>query len=350
MKKRIYKLFHWEYWPLLMFYIPNIPLAIFYAIKMKSLVFYTAVNPGIKNAGIGSESKYNTLKMIPSKYTPKSVLHQRNQNIKTTIIEIKKSGITFPVMVKPNIGFRGLLVKKIDSEITLKNYLEKYPVAFIIQEFLSQRYECGIFYYRYPNKKTGKISSLSLKEFLSVNGDGISNLKELIFKDKRASLYYSFLKENTSLDLATILEKNKLKKLSSIGNHSQGTRFINGNHLINKTLEKNLDKLSHQIEGWYYGRLDVKYNNLEELYNGQFKIIEINGILAEPSHIYDTSKNSYFQALKTIRFHWKQMYLIASYNQKYNGVKFRETIPFTKEMIQLTRYSKRLKKLLKKIN
>ena len=52
MKNKIHRLFHWEYWPLLMFYIPNIPFALFYAMKAKSLVFYTGTNPGIKNAGI----------------------------------------------------------------------------------------------------------------------------------------------------------------------------------------------------------------------------------------------------------------------------------------------------------
>ena len=55
MKNRFHKLFHWEYWPLLMFYIPNIPFALFHGIKIRSLVFYTGVNPGIRDSGIGSE-------------------------------------------------------------------------------------------------------------------------------------------------------------------------------------------------------------------------------------------------------------------------------------------------------
>ena len=53
MKNKFYKLIHWEYWPMLMFYMPNIPLALYYAIRTKSFVFYTATNPGLKNAGIG---------------------------------------------------------------------------------------------------------------------------------------------------------------------------------------------------------------------------------------------------------------------------------------------------------
>ena len=81
MKNKFYKLIHWEYWPMLMFYMPNIPLALYYAIRTKSFVFYTATNPGLKNAGIGSESKFNTLQIIPRKYVPKSILHRKNQKI-----------------------------------------------------------------------------------------------------------------------------------------------------------------------------------------------------------------------------------------------------------------------------
>jgi hypothetical protein len=258
----------------------------------RNLVFYTAVNPGILNSGIGSESKFTTLQLLPKEYIPKSVLHKETSAIADTLKGIEAQGISYPMIVKPDIGFRGLLVKKIEDEQSLVNYLKKYPVDFIIQEFLTHEYECGVFYYRHPNEEKG-----------------------------------------TSL------------KLSSIGNHSKGTRFINGNHLINKELEESLNKLNHQVEGWFYGRLDVKYNSLEELNQGKFKILELNGILAEPTHIYDATKMSYWKALKTIRTHWKQLYKIARYNHKHHDVAYRKMVPFLKEMFALKAYSNRLKKL-----
>lgn len=319
-----------------------------YGLKIRNLVFFTGVNPGIKNSGIGSESKYKTQQIFPKNYLPNSILHEKNKDIEETIQRIKKSNIKYPIIVKPDIGFRGLLVKKISTELNLRKYLKKYPIDFIIQEFLIHENECGIFYYRHPNKPTGKITSLTLKEFLTIRGNGRSSIKELVLNNKRASLYYTNLLNDTSIEWDEVVKKNTLKKISCIGNHCKGTRFINGNHLINKTLEASLDILSHQVNGWFYGRLDVKYNTLEELYNGHFKIIEINGIHAEPIHIYDTTKTSYLKALKTIRTHWVQLYLIAQYNHKHNEVKFRKIIPFIKEMIALKLYSKRLKKLSNK--
>ncbi|MFY0603364.1 MAG: D-alanine--D-alanine ligase [Flavobacteriaceae bacterium] len=344
-KNNIHKLFHWEYWPLIMFYIPNIPYALLHGIKEWNLVFYTAVNPGIKNSGIGSESKYNTLQKIPKEYVPKSVLHKAGESIKETISSIKTKGIIYPLIVKPDVGFRGLLVKKIHNEHTLKEYLNTYTIDIIIQEFLTHENECGIFYYRHPNEEKGQVTSITLKVFLHVIGDGFSNIESLILKDNRAKLYLNLIKENSSVNLKSIPKNNEKIKLSSIGNHSKGTQFINGCHLINKELSASFDNLNHQINGWYYGRMDVKYNSLEALYKGDFKILELNGILAEPTHIYDADKTSYFGALKIIRKHWKQLYKIAVYNHKQEKVPYRKIVPFIKEMLALKAYSNRLKKL-----
>lgn len=345
---RIHKLFHWEHWPLLMFYIPNIPYAFVHGIVARNLVFYTAVNPGIKNSGIGSESKFETLHILPKEYIPKSVLHQQNQKIEHTIKAIEKEGIHYPIIVKPDVGFRGLLVKKIENENKLKKYLEKYPVPIIIQEFLTHKNECGIFYYRHPNEAKGTVTSITLKEFLTIKGDGISTVKELVLSDERAFLYFNLIKDDPLINWKSIPDKDEIIKLSSIGNHSKGTRFINGNHLINKQLEESFNKLNHQVNGWYYGRLDVKYNTLEELNKGKFKILELNGILAEPTHIYDSNKMTYWKALKTIRTHWKQLYRIAIYNHNHNKVAYRKVFPFLKEMFALKGHTNRLKKLAKK--
>lgn len=342
---RIHKLLHWEYWPLLMFYIPNIPYAFVHGLAARNLVFYTAVNPGIRNSGIGAESKHEILNMLPEEYVPKSVLHQSESSLEETIKALQDQGISYPMIVKPDIGFRGLLVKKIENEKDLIAYLTKYPIDIIIQEFLTHEHECGIFYYRHPNQESGTVTSITLKEFLTIRGDGKKTIKELVQTDDRAFLYYDLIKDDPMIDWKLILDKGQSLKLSSIGNHSKGTRFINGNQFINKELEKSLDKLNRQVNGWFYGRLDIKYHSLEDLYQGKFKVLELNGILAEPTHIYDASKTTYWKALKTIRTHWKQLYKIARYNHDQQKVAYRKTFPFIREMLALKAYSNRLKKL-----
>ena len=328
-----------------MLYYPNIPFALYYAIKARSLTFITAVNPSIENSGIGTESKFKTIQLIPTEFLPKTVFHVGNSSIEKTIEEIKKQAINFPLIVKPDIGFRGLLVEKINSEEELIQFLKKYEIDILIQEFLTEKNECGIFFYRFPNQQKGNITSITLKKFLYVIGDGKSTIKQLMNSDERAKLYVEIIKKDNQIDLNFIPEKDKKLNLSVIGNHSKGTQFINGNHLITAKLEATINKLNTKIEGWYYGRLDIKYNSFEDLEKGNFKILEINGILAEPTHIYDATKTSYFKALKEIRSHWKKLYKIAKINHAIHAVSYVSPKKLIKDTVNLKKYTTKLKKI-----
>lgn len=331
-----------------MFYLPNVPYAFYLAYKAKHLAFFSAANPCIKSSGNGTESKYETILLVPEKHRPKSVLIKPNTDFEIVCKNIQEQKINFPLIAKPDIGFRGLLVEKIISKDALKNYLEKYTIDIIIQEFLDYENECGIFYHRNPKNDSGKISSLTLKRFLSVTGDGTSTLKELILADERAKLYIELFSKIHQDKLTEIPIKNKVIKLTAIGNHSKGTQFINGNHLISDKLTTTFDKLSKSIPGWYYGRIDLKYNTFEELEEGiDFKILEINGIIAEPTHIYDSQNYTYLKALKAIRTHWKSLFTIAITNHRNFNTPYKDSISFLNEIILLKKYTKKIKRLSK---
>ncbi len=340
------KITNWEYWPSSMLYIPNLPYAFYLACKARSLTFFTAVNPSIKSSGNGAESKYITLQLIPEKYRPKSILIKPTTDFSEVLNKINSINLNYPLIVKPDIGFRGLLVKKIISPEELKIYLKKHAIDIIIQEFISLKNECGLFYYRLPKKKKGHITSITLKKFLSVTGDGKSSIEALILKDKRAKLYFEILKKTVAFSLKTIPKKNEQINLSSIGNHSKGTQFIDGNHLISEQLCQTFDKVNNSIPNWYYGRLDIKYNSFDELEKGEnFKILEINGVIAEPTHIYDSKNFSYIEALKEIRSHWKNLYEVATANHKFFDAPYKPLTEFIKEIIYLKNYLSNIKKI-----
>ena len=340
------KLTQWEHWPTPMFYIPVLPYAFYQAFKVKSFTFFLNVNPAIKNSGDGTESKYQTLLLVPKKHRPKAVLIHINEDFTLIKKKIYVEKIDYPLIAKPDLGFRGLLVKKIDSEKELKKYLKKNnSIEIIIQEFIDYKEECGIFYYRIPNKDHGKITSITLKKFLSIIGNGSSTLSELILADKRAFLYYDILQNIHQTKMQTIPKKDEKMVLTVIGNHSKGTQFLNGNHLITEKLEHSFDKLNKQMDGWFYGRLDIKYNSFEKLVKGEdFKILEINGILAEPTHIYDASVKgaTYFKALKAIKNNWKIITEIAIQNRKTLLLSSPKPLNYIKQMKTLRKYAKKL--------
>ncbi|WP_051605749.1 hypothetical protein [Polaribacter sp. Hel_I_88] len=321
------------------------PYAFYLAAKAKHATFFSAANPFIKSSGNGTESKFATIQLVPKKYRPKSVLHLENSSITETLLKLEHQQLKFPLIAKPDIGFRGLLVKKINSAIELEEYLNNYKIDIILQEFIAYKNECGIFYARNPTTDKGVITSITLKKFLTITGDGTSTLHQLILSDKRAKLYTNLLIELHHNNLKSIPKKLEVIQLSVIGNHSKGTKFLNGNHLISKQLEATFDALSKSIPGWFYGRIDLKYNDFSEVETGSdFKILEINGIIAEPTHIYDSENSTYFEALKAIRTHWKSLYEIATTNHLEHKVPYKSSKKFISEMFELRAYTKKIKR------
>ena len=77
-----------------------------------------------------------------------------------------------------------------------------------------------------------------------------------------------------------------------------------------------------QIPGFFFGRLDIRYNHWEELREGiNFSIIELNGAGSEPTHIYDPA-HSIFYAWKEIIRHLHILYKISIRNHRNHKVPF----------------------------
>lgn len=308
---------NWEYWSSNKFYWFMWVWGPLLALRARHPAFFTAANPGIYTGGFGFESKYETLMKIPAQYRPKTILIKKEYDCNLTFQNIEEAGITFPLIAKPDLGFRGFLVKKIDTPEELKLYLTKYPIDFIIQEFVWKDGEFGILYHRFPNQKSGNITSVTLKEFLSVTGDGESTVLELVQQSPRALLQLDRLKETNAELLSIVPAVGERMPLGVIGNHSKGTRFISGNHLIDKQLIETFDTIADQIPGFHYGRFDIKCSSWENLKQGKdITIIELNGTCSEPTHIYDPQRSTYFKALYEIFRHWLLIQKIATANHR----------------------------------
>ncbi len=305
----------WEYWPFEVVYAPIFAYWIWLSLKARSLFFFSASNPSIENGGMLGESKIKILDLIPSSIKPATLYFHNDVAPDVVLSRLEKEKLNFPIICKPDIGERGWFVQKIKSAGDLAAYIHKCPVAFLVQEFLSEPIEMGVFYYRYPSQKEGKVTSIVIKEMLQVTGDGHSTLKELILRSDRAKLQWNTLKRQYNGQLSRVLDKGQRKELVSIGNHCLGTKFMNGNRLINDRLHRVFDRISTSIPGFYFGRFDLRVATIENLYEGNIKIMELNGAGSEPAHIYDPGF-SFFKGLKVLFHHWKVLYEISVENHE----------------------------------
>ena len=78
--------------------------------------------------------------------------------------------------------------------------------------------------------------------------------------------------------------------------------------------------MSKQVDGFFYGRYDLRCASYEALYNGEMKIMELNGAGAEPAHIYHPGF-SIVEAYKVLFNHWKILGQISRANHK-KGVEY----------------------------
>jgi len=313
------RLFNWEYWPIQLANFPVFLIVLWFGLRARKITFFTAVNPTIETGGLFGESKINILDQIPEKFLPKTVFVPKDSNFQEVKKQVLAKKITYPLIVKPDVGERGLLVEKIQQEADLEIYLKKHNVNFLIQEFIDLPEEWAVMHHRFPNEKTGKITSICIKDPLKVTGNGVSTVRQLMEAFPRAILQLPRFEQQKPKLLNSIPKKEEVIILEPIGNHSRGTTFLNGNHLISQKMEAVFDAISNQMEGIYYGRFDMKCASAEAVERGEFKVMEYNGIGAEPAHIYDP-KFSFLKIYPTIYRHWKVIFKIYKIQRK-KGVK-----------------------------
>lgn len=311
-----HKVFHWEYWPFDVVYLPVYFVWMYFALRSRTWFFFLPANPSIKNAGFLLESKKEIYNIIPEKFIPKTILVNTKAQVSFIIEKMNEAGINFPCIAKPDTGMKGLAVAILENETDLESYTRKILTDYLIQEYISLPNEIGIFYYRMPGEEKGRISGIVNKEFLKITGDGKSSLEILLQADPRHQLQLGALSKIYGKGLQQVLKKGEIKNLVPYGNHARGAKFTDVSSWADERLVKFIDCICQQVPGFYFGRLDIRFNTLEELRQGiKFSIIELNGAGSEPTHIYDPAHSVFF-AWKEIIRHLRLLFLISMKNYK----------------------------------
>ena len=259
------------------------------------------------------ESKFDVHKRVPEEVTPKTTLIRLPASSDMLMQCIRENGFQFPLIFKPDYGERGWMVRRINSQTEAEDYLRQIKIDFLIQELVDLPLEFGVFYVRYPREESGKVISIVGKEMLYVEGDGKKTLQELILEKDRAKLQWDTLRNMYQNRLEEVLPSGERLELVSIGNHCLGTKFLNSNHLITDKLSASFDRISKQVDGFYFGRYDLRVASIDDLENGKVKVVELNGCGAEPAHIYEPGF-SLWGALNVLFQHWNYIYRISTQN------------------------------------
>lgn len=312
-----------EFWPGSVFYAPVVAWCLWLSLRYGHPLALTASNPGFPAGGLVGESKLTILgkargaaKEAIARFAGITITEDRAAVLLQARQAMAEAGLDFPLVMKPDMGCRGVGVQLARSPCDLKRYIDAFPSgqSVVLQDYVAHEAEAGIFYIRYPGEARGRIISITLKYFPHVTGDGRSTLRQLIETDPRAGrLSHLYLPRHRD-KLERIVPSGEHVRLAFAGSHSRGTIFRNGTHLVTEAMERAFDRIADDLPGFHFGRFDVRAESITALQEGQaFRILEINGAGGESTHIWDR-RTTLFEAYRALFRQFAHAYRIGAEN------------------------------------
>ena len=275
--------------------IPLVAQWLYLSLRYRSLSLPTSANPGITAGGLVGEGKLEYFAAMGplalAATAPHCALSTRSIRSASELRElISSAGLAFPLIAKPDLGLCGYGVRLLENRFELQEYLAAFPrdETVVLQQWLAQEGEAGIFYARDPASDTGRIISLTLRYFPRVVGDGVQNTGQLIAGDARAQRACSSERHRRNLNLAYIPKAGEVVRLATIGSTRVGGLYRDGSQCITPELSRAIDTIARDMPNFHFGRFDVRFDTLADLRAGLgLAIMEVNGAGSEAIEAWD---------------------------------------------------------------
>jgi hypothetical protein len=321
-EKRGSPLSFFEFWPDWMFYTPVVIHWLLLGLRYGDFSLPTAANPRITTGGLCGESKLSILSQIGPDgqplVAPACGVLARPDGAAAAEAAMDSFGLHYPVVAKPDIGCNGTGVRLIRDRQGMTRYLQAYPPGetVVLQEYIEQPNEAGIFYIRHPDEPKGRITSVTIKQPPMVVGDGRSTLRALILADERARLVPHLYLTRLADKLDHVPAAGTSIQLVFVGNHCKGSIFQDGRALVTPALTDAVERLARSMPDFFFGRIDVRFASTASLRRGLgFRVIEINGAGSEATHIWDPA-TKLLDAWRTQFFHYGAAFRIGAANRR----------------------------------
>ncbi len=301
-----------EFWPGWLFYAPVAAQWIWLGLRYGDMSLPTAANPSIETGGLCGESKSAILDLAgPQARDWIAPYAGFDAGIDDPVRVAEEAALGWPAVLKPDIGCNGAGVRFVADAGALCAVVATFPhgTRLLLQRYVPDTGEAGLFYIRHPHETAGRLTSLTLKLQPSVAGDGRSTVEALVRADPRAGQVPHLYLPRLADRLAEVPAAGEIVPLVFTGNHCKGSIFLNGADRITPALTRQVDAIARDIPGFHFGRIDVRFGSEAALRLGQgFTIIEVNGAGSEATHIWDarcTLREAYAAQFAHYRAAWE---------------------------------------------
>jgi hypothetical protein len=315
-------------------------------------------DPCIEAGGLWGESKSDCLRQISGgeeRWIAKFVTVERaadDEGGRRCLAEaeagLAREGLAFPLVAKPDVGWQGFGVQVVHDGEELRRYLASYApgVRVIVQELAPWDGEAGVLYVRKPGAARGEVTSVTLRYFPQVVGDGRASVRELIAREPRmhhkSRCYFGANPEHRGLDpsrMERVPADGEVVRLSFIGSIRIGGLYRDARASITPALSERFDAIARSMPEFHFGRFDVRFASLERLRQGEdFLVIEVNGAGAEAIHMWDPEM-SLGAAYRELLRHQDLIFELGAANRArgFRPLSLREFLRFTLHQNRLIR-------------
>jgi len=235
-------------------------------VKHRRATVFTAANPAILAGGFVGESKFDILQGLAgaSEWVARASLIgaelDAGAKVEAATRFMADCDLTYPVVLTPNHGQGGSGVVVVRSARMLEDCLRRSSVDTIVQEYVGGA-EFGVFYYRRPSERRGRIFSITEKKFPAM--------------------------------------------------------FLDGGWVLTPEVEARFDAIAQTFDGFYFGRFDVRVDGGINAFRAGhgFKIIELNGVTSEATHIYHPG-TPLIAAYRVLMEQWRIAFEIGAENRR----------------------------------
>lgn len=338
------RLLRFEYWPTWAVYLCILPALTRFALRHRSTSIWAACNPGIPACGgLMGERKHHILQALDaaeaSAGSARHVLAWHlipadpdvNARLRTLDAAMERLSLNFPIILKPDIGERGYALKLARSRRDAQSYLASVTCDVLAQRFDPGPHECGVLWVRsldsaQSSPNAGFLYSITAKEFPVLVGDGERTLEALILAHPRFRRQQHVFLSRFQHERTRVLASGERFSLGVAGNHCQGTLFRDGAHLITPQLTSAIDAIARRFgdpTGQHgtldFARFDIRYSDEASLARGEgFRIVEMNGLGAESTNIYDPEKPIRW-SLRVLAAQWELLFALGAQRVRHGA-------------------------------
>lgn len=291
------------------------------SLRHRSFTLPSSANPAITAGGLVGETKleyFATMGPLALAATARHCAIGPHQRAMASVREaMARAGIDFPLIAKPDLGMCGFGVRLVADEPALAAYFGVFPKAqtIVLQQYLPQEGEAGVFYARAPHQVHGRIIGLALRYFPQVLGDGASSIGQLIAADPRIGRVRQ-AGHDLAIDCSRVPREGETVRLATIGSTRVGGLYRDGAACITPALTAAIDAIARDMQQFHFGRFDLRFADLASLRAGRdLRIMEVNGAGSEAIQAWDPDL-SLGRAFQLIFDKQRTLFQIAAANRR----------------------------------